>query len=81
LYSSLLDRGQHIIHELSEGRSAWLHIVQGAVTLGSVLLNAGDGAGILDERAVSMTAREGTEILLLDLGQPAANLVVTEDAA
>jgi len=71
MYSSMLERGGHISHELSEGRGAWLHIVQGEVTLGEVVLGTGDGVGVTAERVVSMTAREETEILLLDLG-PAA---------
>ena len=68
MYSALLDPGQHVVHELSQGRRAWLHIVQGEVTLGDVVLTAGDGAGFTAERAVSLTAREEAEILLVDLG-------------
>jgi len=30
--SALLDPGQHVVHELPPGRSAWLHLVQGEVT-------------------------------------------------
>lgn len=33
-----------------------------------VVLSSGDGAGLTAERAVSLTAREETEILLVDLG-------------
>jgi redox-sensitive bicupin YhaK (pirin superfamily) len=69
IYSALLDPGQHMIQELSDGRSAWLHVVYGEATLGDVVLTTGDGAGITAERAVSFTAQASTEILLLDLGQ------------
>ena len=69
MYSALLSPGQHIVHELSSPRSAWLHLVQGEVTLDGLVLTAGDGAGITAERAVSLTAREETEILLVDLGE------------
>jgi quercetin 2,3-dioxygenase len=68
LYSAMLDPGKHVAHELPQGRSAWLHVVEGEITLGDVVLSAGDGAGLTAERAVSLTAREETEILLLDLG-------------
>ena len=64
VYSAMLDPGQHVIHELSQGRSAWLHLVQGEVTLGDIVLTTGDGAGVTAEPAVSLTAREETEILL-----------------
>ena len=68
IYSALLGPGQHVIHELSQGRSAWLHLVEGEVSLGDLVLTAGDGAGITGERAVSLTAREESEILLIDVG-------------
>ncbi len=69
VYSAMLDPGQHVIHELSQGRSAWLHLVQGEVTLGDTVLTTGDGAGVTGEPAVSLTAREETEILLVDIGE------------
>ncbi len=68
VYSAMLDPGQHVIHELFQGRSAWLHVVKGDATLGDAVLTTGDGAGVTAERAVSLTARAGTELLLLDLG-------------
>jgi len=68
LYSALLGPGKHVVHALREGRSAWLHLVEGEITLGDVILFSGDGAGLTAERAVSLTAREETEILLVDLG-------------
>ena len=69
MYSAMLHRGQHVVHELSQSRSAWLHLVQGEVTLGEVVLTTGDGAGVVAERAVSLTARQETEILLIDVGE------------
>jgi redox-sensitive bicupin YhaK (pirin superfamily) len=74
IYSALLDPGQHVVRELSQGRSAWLHVVHGEVTLGDVVLSAGDGAGVTAERAVSLTASEEAEILLVDLGEPMPKL-------
>lgn len=66
MYSAILDSGQHVIHALTEGRSAWLHVVKGSVQLGDAVLRCGDGAGIANERAISFTAREETEVLLVD---------------
>ena len=67
LYSSLLDRGTHLIHELGAGRHGWLHVVSGRIELGEHGLGAGDGVGLVDEVAVSFTAREPSEVLLFDL--------------
>jgi redox-sensitive bicupin YhaK (pirin superfamily) len=72
VYSAVLDLGQHVVHELREGRSAWLHLVRGEATLGGLILTAGDGAGVSGERSVSLTARNDTELLLVDLGEPPA---------
>jgi len=68
LYSAMLAPAKHVVHELGPGRRAWLHLVEGEATLGDVVLSSGDGAGLAAERAVSLTAREQTEILLVDLG-------------
>ncbi len=88
LYSSIFDAGQHVVHELVDGRSAWLHVVAGKVELGDDVLAAGDGAGFTAERAVSITMIEDTEILLVDLVvtgaagvEGAADVVVPSPAA
>lgn len=67
MYSALLEPGQHIAHELGPERAAWLHVVQGEITLEDLVLATGDGAGITAERVVSLTARESSEILLFDV--------------
>jgi quercetin 2,3-dioxygenase len=72
VYSALLQAGQHVVHELSQGRGAWLHVVRGEVTMGDSVLGTGDGAGVTIERSVSLTAWGEAEILLLDLGEVAS---------
>jgi redox-sensitive bicupin YhaK (pirin superfamily) len=67
VYSALLDLGKHVVHALSPGRGGWVHVVKGAVTLDELVLSTGDGAGVVDERAISLTAREETELLLVDV--------------
>lgn len=67
VYSSILDPGHHLVHELSAGRAAWLHVVKGRIQLVDQILEAGDGASLVEEAAVSLTAREPSEILLFDL--------------
>lgn len=74
IYSSILDPGRHLVHELAPGRSAWLHIVCGEAVLGELTLTAGDGVGVALEPAVSLTVQENTEILLVDLGPPPDSL-------
>ena len=67
IFSTYIHKGNHIIHELKSGRTAWLHLVKGSVLINDVPLEAGDGAGFSDERSVSFTANLPAEILLFDL--------------
>jgi quercetin 2,3-dioxygenase len=69
IYSALLEPGQHVVHELAPAHAAWLHVVQGEVTLDDFVLVTGDGAGVITERAISLTARADSEILLFDLAE------------
>ena len=69
IYSAMFDPGQHLVHELPLGRIAWLHVVSGEATIGDLVLSTGDGVGVTDEPAVSLTAQEETEILLIDLNR------------
>ena len=74
IYSATLRAGQHIAHELSPTRGAWLHIVSGEARLGTVVMKTGDGSGITNEPALSLTASTATEILIIDIAtRPDAN--------
>jgi redox-sensitive bicupin YhaK (pirin superfamily) len=68
IYSTFIHKGNHMVHELSPGRSAWLHVVKGRIQLEGLEMVTGDGAGLSLEMSASFTAREPTEILLFDLG-------------
>jgi len=73
MYSSVMLVGHHLIHELTQGRAAWLHVIKGRVLLkGRVilqdqLLGTGDAAALEEEEAVAFTAEIPSEILLFDL--------------
>jgi quercetin 2,3-dioxygenase len=78
IYSALLEQGKHVVHELMKGRSAWIHIVHGQATFGDLVLATGDGAGIEDERSGSLTARQETEVLVIDLGETRERPITAE---
>lgn len=67
LYSSILLLGHHLIHEVAEGRGAWLQVLRGRVLFRDHELGAGDGAALEGESSVALTARGPAEILLFDL--------------
>ncbi len=70
VHSAMLSRGQHVVHALAEGRSAWLHVVMGEVAIGDDILTTGDGAAITSAPSISLTAREQSELLLVELSEP-----------
>jgi redox-sensitive bicupin YhaK (pirin superfamily) len=72
--STILPEGHHMLHELHQGRSAWVHVVRGAARVGDVILSTGDGAGFSEERVVSLLPHEETEILLIDFAGPLPTL-------
>jgi redox-sensitive bicupin YhaK (pirin superfamily) len=67
VYASLLDENQEVVHTLADGRSAWLQVAAGSVTLNEVELKPGDGAAVSQESNLHITAQESSEILLFDL--------------
>lgn len=67
IYASLLDDGQEVVHTLGNGRSAWLQVAAGSVTLNDVALKPGDGAAVSGESDLRITAQEASEVLLFDL--------------
>ena len=67
VFSSVMDPGRHLIHELGSGRGAWLHVAAGRLRSAEGILVAGDGAGFSGAAGVSVTALEPSEILLFDL--------------
>jgi redox-sensitive bicupin YhaK (pirin superfamily) len=69
LFSAILHPGRHLAYEISPGRCVWLQVVRGELGLHDRVLRTGDGVAVEAERAASLTAREETEILLIDLAE------------
>lgn len=71
IFSTLLYPGRHVVHEVPPQRAVWVHVVHGALSLGDGVLHKGDGVGVTTG-TVSLTAREHSEILLIDVGLTAS---------
>lgn len=67
IYSSLLDPGQHVVCELEPAQCAWVHMVRGSADVLGEVLNASDSAEVQGVRAIGITAREESEVLVLVL--------------
>ncbi|MEN0075448.1 MAG: pirin family protein [Paracraurococcus sp.] len=67
--ATTLKAGQSLRQPLAEGRAAYLVPARGAVTVNGVALGARDGAGIVDEPAIEITAAEDAELVLVEVAK------------
>ena len=67
LYQLRLENGVAAEHALNPGRTAYIHVVSGSVTVNGAELSEGDGATVKDVDAISFTSRTSTEALVFDL--------------
>jgi redox-sensitive bicupin YhaK (pirin superfamily) len=67
LYAALLAENDEVTHRLESGRSAWLQIISGEVTINGTTLKGGDGAAISDEPNLKIVCTTASEFLLFDL--------------
>jgi hypothetical protein len=62
-----LDAGRSLAHSIGPGRSAYLFIISGAVTLNDKLMSAGDQARISGESRLDLAAGPDAHVMLIDL--------------
>jgi redox-sensitive bicupin YhaK (pirin superfamily) len=67
ILTTVLAPGEAVTHEPAKGRSLWLHVARGAVTANGVELGEGDGLALRDEKQLTVTARDASELMLFDL--------------
>jgi redox-sensitive bicupin YhaK (pirin superfamily) len=68
LFAAILTAGEQATHPLRTGRKGWLQVVRGSIEANGRRLDAGDGAAVQDEQAVTVRAEAvDAEILLFDL--------------
>jgi len=67
LYNAILKGGETVEHRLAPGRHAWLQVVKGAFEFNGNRVDAGDGAAVSSESALTIRALEDGEVILFDL--------------
>lgn len=67
VYSSLLEAGHEVSHEMAKNRHAWLQLVRGKLTVNGQSLAPGDGLAASEEPKLTIRASEDAEFLLFDL--------------
>ena len=67
IYATIINGGDALEHKLAAGRTGYVHVVRGVVTVNGVDLKGGDALKITAESAVSLAKAEAAEVLLFDL--------------
>jgi len=67
IYATLLEPGGQVVQQLAAGRSAWIQVAHGAVTVNGHDLDQGDGAAVSEESDITIAGRQESEVLLFDL--------------
>jgi redox-sensitive bicupin YhaK (pirin superfamily) len=67
VYQVVLGAEQQITWPVAPGRSVYLHLVRGTMTVNGAMLQAGDGVTITQEDAVDLRGTTAIEALLFDL--------------
>lgn len=70
LHAGLLDGDERIEHALPIGRAAWLHVAKGSLELNGQSLGPGDGAALVDEPSLTLTAGQHAEFVLWEVPRP-----------
>ena len=66
MYVTLLDEGESVVHQVRDGRSAWIQLAGGSVTVNDSLLEAGDGASIVGPAKLKFTEGHASEVIIFD---------------
>ena len=67
IYDGVLDSGTSVEHRIEPGRSAWVQVAKGGVTVNGLALEEGDGAALSNEASARIQAEQPSEILVFDL--------------
>jgi redox-sensitive bicupin YhaK (pirin superfamily) len=67
IYATILNAGEQAGHALEAGRSGYVHVVRGRVTVNGTALEGGDALKISNEAGVTLTQPEDAEVLVFDL--------------
>jgi len=67
LYAGLFDGEERATLSLAAGRSAYVHVVKGDITINGTRLGGGDALKLSDSRELSMHEGRAAEVLVFDL--------------
>ena len=65
--AALVDGDERVERDLDPRRKAYVHVVRGSVDVNGQRLDAGDAAGLVDERSLEIGNGKDAEVLVFDL--------------
>jgi redox-sensitive bicupin YhaK (pirin superfamily) len=67
IYAAILNGGEKLEHPLAAGRTGYVHVIRGRVTVNGTALGGGDALKISAEKAITLEQADGAEVLVFDL--------------
>lgn len=67
MYGGVIAAGQQVQQTLAPGRCSWVHLAAGRMVLNEQPMEPGDGAGVSEEKILTLTGVENAEPILFDL--------------
>jgi redox-sensitive bicupin YhaK (pirin superfamily) len=68
LYASIMKSGEQLKYDIANDRHAWVQLIKGSLDVNGETLEAGDGAAISEETALTIKSKaDDSEFLLFDL--------------
>jgi redox-sensitive bicupin YhaK (pirin superfamily) len=62
-----LEAGVEVVHQVGDGRGAYVYLIDGAATFDDEEVSTGDAAKVTDQPKLRITAREPSELILVDV--------------
>lgn len=67
VYVASLERGVDVTHRLSEGRGAYVYLIEGAAAFDDEDVSTGDAAKVTEQPELRIRAHEPSELILVDV--------------
>jgi redox-sensitive bicupin YhaK (pirin superfamily) len=67
IYATIMQAGDTLRHALAAGRTGYVHVIRGGVTVNGVALAGGDALKISGETAIALEQADNAEVLVFDL--------------
>lgn len=67
IYAGVLGPKDQISHDLAAGRTGYVHVIRGAITVNGIVLSTGDALKLTDEALITLAQADAAEVLVFDL--------------